>query len=104
LRFDGLVQAIKTHYAAFPDWKHGIDDLVAEGDKVAVRIFMGGTHKGTFEGIAPTEAAVTMHAQGLVVVANEKVKELRVVEDYLDLYRQLGMELKPRDLKAKAGR
>jgi predicted ester cyclase len=104
LRFDGLVQAIKTHYAAFPDWKHRIDDMIAEGDKVAITILQGGSHKGAYEGIAPTQAAVTLRAQCVVVVANGKVKELRVVEDYLDFLRQLGQELKPKDLKAKAGR
>ena len=97
--FDGIIQAIKAHYASFPDWKHAIEDMVAEGDKVAVKLVQNGTHKAPYEGILPTEKNVTMPAQCLLVVLNGKVKEFWVVEDYLGFYQQLGMELKPIEAK-----
>jgi predicted ester cyclase len=34
--------------SAFPDFHHNIVDMVAEGDKVTVRINVTGTHKGEF--------------------------------------------------------
>jgi predicted ester cyclase len=98
---DGIIQAIKAHYASFPDWKHAIEDMVAEGDKVAVKLVQNGTHKAPYEGILPTDKKVTMPAQCLLVVVNGKVKEFWAIENYLDFYQQLGMELKPIETKKK---
>jgi len=90
-------QMIKDTYAAFPDWKHTIEDLVAEGDKVAVKIMQTGTHKGEYEGIPPTDKSVTMPAQVFLVISDGKVKEFWAMEDYLSFFQQLGMELKPKE-------
>ena len=98
---DGVIQVIKAHYASFPDWKHGIEDMVAEDDKVAVRLAQEGTHKAPYEGILPTEKRVIMPAQVLLVIVNGKVKEFWAIENYLDFYQQLGMELKPIETKKK---
>src|SRR5215831_12308131 len=43
---------------AFPDVRHSIDDLVAEGDRVVLRTTAQATHRGLFEGIEPTGRAV----------------------------------------------
>jgi predicted ester cyclase len=47
----GLLSGVNN---AFPDLHHEIVDIVAEGDKVAVRLNVTGTHKGEFQGILPT--------------------------------------------------
>jgi steroid delta-isomerase-like uncharacterized protein len=99
LRVDTLIQAASTHYAAFPDWRHKIETLVAEGDNVAVKLIQNGTHKAEFEGIPPTGKVVTMPAQCLFVIVNGKVKEFWAIENYLDFYQQLGMELRPIEAK-----
>ncbi len=92
-------QMVKDTYAAFPDWKHTIEDLVAEGDKVAVKIMQTGTHKREYEGIPPTDKSVTMPAQAFLVISGGKVKEFWAMEDYLSFFQQLGMELKPKEGK-----
>jgi steroid delta-isomerase-like uncharacterized protein len=101
LRLETMFQAIKTHYAAFPDWKHTIEDMMAEGDKVAVRLLQNGTHRAVFEGIPATDKKVTMPTQCLMVIDKGKVRELWAVEDNLGVYLQLGMELKPVETKNK---
>lgn len=97
LGLEALPVAIEAHYAAFPDWIHTIEELVAERDKVAVKIIQTGTHTSSYEGIPPTDKKVTMPAQGLLVISNGKIKEFWAIEDYLDFFQQLGMELKPKE-------
>lgn len=46
--------ALEAMRAAFPDVRLTIDDLVASGDRVAVRFTARGTHLGTFAGIPAT--------------------------------------------------
>jgi predicted ester cyclase len=41
-------------FSAFPDYHFTLDDVVAEGDKVAFRTTFVGTHTGEWMGIAPT--------------------------------------------------
>src|ERR687894_1076046 len=40
--------------AAFPDNRHEVEDLLAEGDQVMARVNLAGTHEGPFMGIPPT--------------------------------------------------
>src|SRR5450631_1728008 len=49
--FRGVVVGLR---AAFPDLKYTIDELVAEGDRVAVRWHWTGTHRGAFRAFPPT--------------------------------------------------
>jgi predicted ester cyclase len=51
---EGAKAAHRIMLAGFPDYQTRIDDLLAEGDKVAARITMSGTHTGLFMGIPPT--------------------------------------------------
>ncbi len=92
---DALIQAISTHYASFPDWRHVIDDVVAEGDQVAIRLTQYGTHIAEYEGIPATGNEIEMAAIHLATIVEGKVKDWWLVEDYLGLYQQLGMELRP---------
>ncbi len=55
-------QSFSAHYDAFPDIHWTLDDMVAEGDKVAVRWTFTGTHKVEFMGIPPTNKKVTFWA------------------------------------------
>lgn len=47
---EGLKQLIAMGLNAFPDWHETIEDIIAEGDKVWVRLAYAGTHKGDFMG------------------------------------------------------
>jgi predicted ester cyclase len=75
--------------AAFPDAYHTVDDLLAEGNRVVLRTTARATHRGIFEGIAPTERAVEF--TGLVVY---RIQDGRIAEswgeiDFLRLIREL---------------
>jgi steroid delta-isomerase-like uncharacterized protein len=101
LGLDAVIALIGAHYTAFPDWKHTIEAIIAEGDTVAIKLVQHGTHKAPYEGILPTDKKVTLPALFFIVVADGKAKEGWAIEDYLGLYQQLGMELKPKEVKKK---
>ena len=96
-RREALFKARDTHFAAFPDWIHKIEIMVAEGDKVAVKLTQYGTHKAKYKGIEPTNKYVTVPATHIMMIVNGKVKEWWGLEDNLGLMTQLGMELKPKE-------
>lgn len=76
--------------AAFPDLVITADDVVAEGDRVAVRYTWRGTYQGTWPGIATTDVPVRMTGIAIRQVVAGKVTALWVVGDELGLLRQLG--------------
>ena len=61
---DGHRGMVEFFAAAFPDWEEQIQDVIAEGDRVVLRVTAGGTHEGEFQGIAPTGETVTHHRHG----------------------------------------
>jgi steroid delta-isomerase-like uncharacterized protein len=77
--------------AAFPDLHFTIEDMLAEGDKVATRFTWRGTHQGLFQGISPTGKQVTVSGIALSRIAEGKVVEDRTDLDLLGLLQQLGV-------------
>jgi predicted ester cyclase len=72
---EGLKQATTTYRTAFPDLKATLDDIFAEGEMVAFRWSVSGTHLGNWLGIPPTGNHV--RATGITVfrIAGKKVVE-----------------------------
>ena len=96
---EDVFQAIKTHYTAFPDWTHNIEDIIADGDKVAVKLTQNGTQQAEYKGIAATGKKMTNPALSIMTIVNGQVKDWWVIEDNLGFMKQLGMELKPIETK-----
>src|SRR5918994_7296368 len=72
---EGLKQLIAAYRTAFPNLKTMLDDIFAEGDRVAFRWNVSGTHLGDWLGIPPTGNHV--RATGITVfrIAGGKVVE-----------------------------
>ena len=51
---EGLKRAAEGLRSGFPDRRMLVEDIICEGDKVAVRVTQQGTHRGIFQGINPT--------------------------------------------------
>ena len=87
----GAKLAVEWLLSVFPDHRFDIEDAAAEGDTVAVRGTMGGTHEGDLMGIAPTGKRVAVQQTHWFRVADGKVAEHWAVRDDLGMMRQLGV-------------
>jgi steroid delta-isomerase-like uncharacterized protein len=88
---EGFKQLISMYHSAFPDLKVTIDDMIAEGDKVAVRLNFRGTHQGELMGIPPTGKPIALTAINIFRVEGGKAAEQRVNSDDLGMLQQLGV-------------
>jgi steroid delta-isomerase-like uncharacterized protein len=86
-----LVEFYTMFFAAFPDWHTTIDDMVAEGDKVVVRITSNGTNLGDYQAISATGKTYTQHAIVIYRLTNGKIVEGRLQTDMLSMMQQLGL-------------
>ena len=77
-------------HKAFPDLRFTIEDLIAEGDEMAVRWTMRGTHLGEYQGRPPSGKAVTVTGVSVFRMANGKIQEINVHMDRLGMMEQLG--------------
>lgn len=88
---EGAKAAHRIMLTGFPDYQTIIDDLIAEGDKVAARITMTGRHTGSFMGIPPTGKHVTFTGIYIARIADGKIVEHWGEEDSVSLLQQLGV-------------
>lgn len=76
-------------YAAFPDMSVTVEETVAEGDSVSVRVNYRGTHRGEFIGIAPTGNKIDITNANTLRITGGKFIEGWNVTD-IRLMQQLG--------------
>jgi len=79
------------NHTAFPDFQVTVEDVVAEGDKVARRVTLSGTHKGEYMGIPPTGKQMTMGVITIERIEGGKIAEQWGEADMLGLMQQLGV-------------
>jgi steroid delta-isomerase-like uncharacterized protein len=88
---EGLKQYFQTFRSAFPDLHFTIEDIIGEGDTVAVRQTGRGTHQGELFGIPPTGKQVTVAAMIFHRFVNGKPVESWVNSDSMGMLQQLGV-------------
>jgi steroid delta-isomerase-like uncharacterized protein len=88
---DSEKRRLALYRAAFPDLHLTIEDVIAEGETVMTRWSCRGTHKGDFNGIAPTGKPFTISGVTVARVSNGKIAEGYVNWDALGLMQQLGV-------------
>ena len=87
----GFKEFFAAFGAAFPDAHFKIEDMIAEGDKVALRFAAEMTHKGTFMGVAPSGKRVRFTGIDIFRLESGKVVEHWDEVDQLGFLRQLGI-------------
>ena len=99
LHVDGIPEPLDHHaheelarsfYRTFPDLIHTIEDQIAEGDRVATRTTVRGTHLGEFRGVVPTGKQVTCSVFAIRHFDGDRIVEQWVQFDATGLMRQLG--------------
>ena len=90
---EGFRQTVVTMRNAFPDLHYTIDDMVAEGDWVAVRYTLTGTFTGEFGSRAPTGKKLTRAEANFHRFEGGKQVEMVGYLDRLTAYQQLGIPL-----------
>ena len=89
LGVDAQVQRLVALRTAFPDITLTIDDVVAEGDRVAFRGTLRGTHRGEFLGVPATGRTVAVAIMDIIRVEGGLIAEHWGGPDLFDLARQL---------------
>jgi predicted ester cyclase len=90
---DPGLKSVKRYYeafwSAFPDATVSADDIVEQGDKVALRSLITGTHLGLFLNLAPTGKSVSFAAMTILHFHAGKCVERWSVTDSISLFDQL---------------
>ena len=86
----GYLAIIGMMRGGFPDVQWTLEEMVAEGDKVAARFTMRGTHQGMFFGVPPTGKAIAVQAMNIYRLSRGKFVEERGQPDMLGLLQQIG--------------
>jgi steroid delta-isomerase-like uncharacterized protein len=70
---EGFIALVNMYRSGAPDLKMTIEDLIAEGDQVAVRWVATGTHTGEMMGMPPTGQKLTFRAISWFLLKNGRI-------------------------------
>ena len=82
-------QGVDVIKRAFPDLHAHIDDAVAAGDQVALRLTFRGTHQGEFLGIPATGPTIEYVSHEFYRIADGMIAEEWICSDMATLHGQL---------------
>jgi len=85
-------ERVKLSHHVFPDQKFYIEDLVGEGDQVAVSWRFTGTHKGSIPGLPTTNKKVNVSGLTIYYFKDGKIIGHWQVVDRLGFVEQLGTQ------------
>jgi steroid delta-isomerase-like uncharacterized protein len=88
---EGVKQFFRTFRSAFPDGTFSVEEMIAEGDTVATRVTIRGTHEGEFLGIPATGRSVEVAAIDFVSFEDGKMTAHWGVGDMVSMLQQLGV-------------
>jgi len=86
----GYLEVIAMMRAGFPDIQWTLEETISEGDKIAARFIMRGTHRGNFFGVPATGKKIQVQAMNFYRLSDGKFIEERGQPDLLALLQQIG--------------
>lgn len=88
---DEIAQFVNQVRTAFPDFRVEVKETVTEGNRLTIHWSWTGTHKGEFEGVAPTGKPVKQNGLTLYRLENGRIAEETLYFDRFRMYEQLGV-------------
>jgi steroid delta-isomerase-like uncharacterized protein len=88
---ESFQQDMQMFYTAFSDFSYTFENLVAEGDKVAVRVTIQATHTADFMGLPATGKQISVTSTGIARIQDGQIAEWWNSPDRLGLMQQLGL-------------
>jgi predicted ester cyclase len=70
------VAGLEDVVAAFPDYRWDVQDLLVDGDRLAVRITASGTHRGAFRDVAATGRRITTQELVIYRVEDDRIRQV----------------------------
>lgn len=89
---EGFKEFIYSLWRAFPDIRIIFEDLITEGNKIAGRYYLTGTHKGEFLDIQATDKQFKVNGMTIFSFRDEKVTERWNIVDIISLTGQLSAQ------------
>jgi steroid delta-isomerase-like uncharacterized protein len=86
----GYLALIGMMRGGFPDIQWTLEETIAEGDKIAARFTMRGTHQGTFLGVPPTGRKIEVKAMNFYRLSGGQFVEEHGQPDLLGVLQQIG--------------
>jgi len=96
---DGLKKWISELRTAFPDMQMVTEETISEGESIAHRWKIRGTHKGTYMGVRGTNKPVTFNGFSICHFRNGRIADMDVTFDRLRILEQIGA---PQAMQAQA--
>ena len=88
---EALKEVFARLHHVFPDLQVTVEDLIADGDKVAGRNSVSGTHRGEYMGIPPTGKTITYNEIFIFRFEDGRIAETWGVVDVFSQLKQLGV-------------
>jgi steroid delta-isomerase-like uncharacterized protein len=99
-----FASTITSLRATLPDLRYTLEDMVGEGDRVAVRWQLEGTQNGEFRGFPASHRHVKTSGMAIFRFKDNRIAGSRVLMDQLGFLQQIGVlpsEIKPTTLPEK---
>jgi steroid delta-isomerase-like uncharacterized protein len=92
---EGYIRMFAALRTSFPDLAVSVDQLVVDGDKIAIAYTLSGTHRGEFMDVAPTGRKIRARGVQIARFRDDKMVERWGSSDQLGILQQIGARATP---------
>lgn len=86
----GYLDIIAMMRSGFPDIQWALEETITEGDRIAARFTMRGTHRGSFLGVPASGKTIAVQAINFYGLEHGKIVHEQGQPDFLTLLQQIG--------------